>query len=170
MNEVLGFRESMREADIKSKLDKTEKGYWDNLSVNEKREYIELYKQDKDKCISAITSKVKEIDPMHENAFVKANNDKLNKFFKTQGINEPTDTTKKAFNKQRIDANFDNFYHAFGQMTFNMEKQAKYNYYMSQQKQKFIQIAQNDKLIKQQNEILYQNDRIIELLEKIVNK
>lgn len=170
MNEVLGFRESMREADIKSKLDKTEKGYWDNLSVNEKREYIELYKQDKDKCISAITSKVKEIDPMHENAFVKANNDKLNKFFKTQGINEPTDTTKKAFNKQRIDANFDNFYHAFGQMTFNMEKQAKYNYYMSQQKQKFIQIAQNDKLIKQQNEILFQNDRIIELLEKIANK
>lgn len=36
MNEVLGFRESMREADIKSKLDKTEKGYWDNLSVSEK--------------------------------------------------------------------------------------------------------------------------------------
>ena len=77
-------------------MDKTEKGYWDNLSVNEKREYIELYKQDKDKCISTITSKVKEIDPTHENAFVKANNDKLNKFFKTQGINEPTDTTKKS--------------------------------------------------------------------------
>ena len=34
----------------------------------------------------------------------------------------------------------------------------------------YVQIAQNDKLIKQQNEILYQNDKIIELLEKIANK
>lgn len=177
MNEVLGFRESMREADIKSKLDKTEKGYWDNLSVSEKREYIDLYKQDKDKCISTITSKVKEIDPTHENAFVKANNDKLNKFFKTQGINEPTDTTKKAFNKQKIDANFDNFYHAFGKITFNMEKQATYNYYMSQQKQNFVQIAQLDTLIKQNNDllnqnhkVLQQNDEIIELLKQIANK
>ena len=74
--------------------------------------------------------KVKEIDPTHENAFVKA---KMIKFFKTQGIDEPTETTKKAFDKQSIFANFDNFYHAMGQFTFNMEKQAKYNYYMSQQ-------------------------------------
>ena len=36
-------------------------------------------------------SKVKEIDPTHENAFVKA---KMIKFFKTQGIDEPTETTK----------------------------------------------------------------------------
>ncbi|AIR82689.1 hypothetical protein K4P24_09700 [Staphylococcus epidermidis] len=71
------------------------------------------------------------------------------KFFKTQGIDEPTETTKKAFDKQSIFANFDNFYHAMGQFTFNMEKQAKYNYYMSQQKQNFIQIAQLDTLIKQ---------------------
>ena len=40
---------------------------------------------------------------------------------------------QKAFDKQSIFANFDNFYHAMGQFTFNMEKQAKYNYYMSQQ-------------------------------------
>lgn len=31
------------------------------------------------------------------------------KFFKTQGIDEPTETTKKAFDKQSIFANFDNF-------------------------------------------------------------
>ena len=43
------------------------------------------------------------------------------KFFKTQGIDEPTETTKKAFDKQSIFANFDNFYHAMGQFTFNME-------------------------------------------------
>ena len=177
MTESLGFRESMKEADIKSKLDKTEKAYWDNLPISEKRQFIELYKHDKNNCISVITSKVKEIDPTHENAFVKAKNDKMIKFFKTQGIDEPTETTKKAFDKQSIFANFDNFYHAMGQFTFNMEKQAKYNYYMSQQKQNFIQIAQLDTLIKQYNnlldqnhKILQQNDEIINLLKQISNK
>lgn len=92
MTESLGFRESMKEANIKSKLDKTEKAYWDNLPISEKRQFVELYKHDKNNCISIITSKVKEIDPTHENAFVKA---KMIKFFKTQGIDEPTETTKK---------------------------------------------------------------------------
>ena len=35
-----------------------------------------------------------------------------------------------------------------------MEKQATYNYYMSQQKQNFVQIAQLDTLIKQHNDLL----------------
>lgn len=147
MTESLGFRESMKEANIKSKLDKTEKAYWDNLPISEKRQFVELYKHDKNNCISIITSKVKEIDPTHENAFVKAKNDKIlqdTRYWWTYWDNK-----KKAFDKQSIFANFDNFYHAMGQFTFNMEKQAKYNYYMSQQKQNFIQIAQLDTLIKQ---------------------
>jgi len=146
MTESLGFRESMKEANIKSKLDKTEKAYWDNLPISEKRQFVELYKHDKNNCISIITSKVKEINPTHENAFVKAKNDKIlqdTRYWWTYWDN------KKAFDKQSIFANFDNFYHAMGQFTFNMEKQAKYNYYMSQQKQNFIQIAQLDTLIKQ---------------------
>lgn len=107
----------------------------------------------------------------------KKKDEKLIKFFKTQGINEPTSTTKNAFDKQSIFANFDNFYHALGQFTFNMEKQATYNYYMSQQKQNFVQIAQLDTLIKQHNDllnqnrkVLQQNDEIIELLKQIANK
>ena len=58
-----------------------------------------------------------------------------------------------------------------------MEKQATYNYYMSQQKQNFDQIAQLDTLIKQHNDllnqnhkVLQQNDEIIELLKQIANK
>ncbi|PNZ67487.1 hypothetical protein E2556_00160 [Staphylococcus croceilyticus] len=82
---------------------------------------------------------------------------------------EPSNTTKKAFSKQRITANFDNFYHAFGQITFNMEKQATYNYYMSQQKQNFVQIAQNDTLIKQHNDLLNQNHKILQQNEEIIN-
>lgn len=115
---------------------------------------------------------------IEKNKQIEKNKDeKLIKFFKTQGINEPTSTTKDAFDKQSIFANFDNFYHALGQFTFNMEKQATYNYYMSQQKQNFVQIAQLDTLIKQHNDLLnqnhkvmQQNDEIIELLRRIVEK
>ncbi|PTJ01449.1 hypothetical protein BU047_10500 [Staphylococcus simulans] len=84
-------------------------------------------------------------------------------FFRTQGIPNPTETTIEAFKFQKIFANFDNFYHVMGQFTFNIEKQAQFNYYMSQQKQNFIHIAQRDKIIKQ-------NDEIIELLKKIADK
>ena len=62
--------------------------------------------------------------------------------------------------KTKIMANYDNFYHTLGMFTLNMEKQAKYNYYMSQQKQNFIQIAQLDILIKQNNDSLNQNHEI----------
>lgn len=117
----------------------------------------------------------KKIEKNKENK--KNKDEKLIKFFKTQGINEPTNTTKDVFDKQSIFANFDNFYHALGQFTFNMEKQATYNYYMSQQKQNFVQIAQLDTLIKQHNDllnqnhkVLQQNDEIIELLKQIANK
>ena len=117
----------------------------------------------------------KKIEKNKENE--KKKDEKLIKFFKTQGINEPTSTTKNAFDKQSIFANFDNFYHALGTLTFNMEKQATYNYYMSQQKQNFVQIAQLDTLIKQHNDllnqnnkVLQQNDEIIELLKQIANK
>ncbi|WP_232165141.1 hypothetical protein [Staphylococcus nepalensis] len=93
----------------------------------------------------------------------KANYDRLIKFFVTQGIYNPSQTTMDAFTKQNIMANFDKFYHALGTFTLNMEKQAMYNYYQTQQNQNFIQIAQNDTLIKQ-------NDEIIELLKTIANK
>ena len=115
-----------------------------------------------------------------QNKIAKSNEteeDKLVRFFNTQGINNPTNATLNAFKKQKIMANYDNFYHTLGMFTLNMEKQAKYNYYMSQQKQNFIQIAQLDILIKQNNdslnqnhEILKQNEQIIELLNQIANK
>lgn len=113
---------------------------------------------------------IKEIDEIIEEQNLKVEQEKEEKeyeriinFFTTQGIYQPSDTTIESFKKQQITANFDNFYHALGQFTFNMEKQATYNYYMSQQKQNFIQIAQNDKIIKQ-------NEEIINLLSKIANK
>lgn len=93
----------------------------------------------------------------------EVNRESLTKFFDKQGIPNPTNTTLDAFSRQRIDANVDKVLNSLGMLTTNREKQAQYNYYVTQQKQNFIQIAQNDKLIKQ-------NDEIIDLLKTIASK
>lgn len=120
----------------------------------------------KDEVIEEKENKKKEkieSTELKQDKIKKANYDRLIKFFVTQGIYNPSQTTMDAFTKQNIMANFDKFYHALGTFTLNMEKQAMYNYYQTQQNQNFIQIAQNDTLIKQ-------NDEIIELLKTIANK
>lgn len=120
----------------------------------------------KDEVIEEKENKKKEkikSTELKQDKIKKANYDRLIKFFVTQGIYNPSQTTMDAFTKQNIMANFDKFYHALGAFTLNMEKQAMYNYYQTQQNQNFIQIAQNDTLIKQ-------NDEIIELLKTIANK
>ncbi|MFP5164786.1 hypothetical protein U9L70_11400 [Staphylococcus equorum] len=165
MGEKLGFRESMTESEILAifKKNKEEKDYWQNLDIQTKRELIQLYKMNKREFHESFQSKMQEKNPSYQNETLKSNNQALNKFFATQGIYNPSQTTSDAFVKQNIMANFDKFYHALGSFTLNMEKQAMYNYYQTQQNQNFIQIAQNDTLIKQ-------NDEIIDLLKTIANK
>lgn len=192
---------SWNESKYKKSLDKDELKIFKSLSRKEKdylilfyinEEPVDLSESD---AIDILRNRINEIE-LEDNQLkreeeIEASNKKIEKnkenekkkdeklinFFKTQGINEPTSTTKNAFDKQSIFANFDNFYHALGTLTFNMEKQATYNYYMSQQKQNFVQIAQLDTLIKQNNDllnqnhkVLQQNDEIIELLKQIANK
>ena len=120
----------------------------------------------KDEVIEEKENKKKEkikSTELKQDKIKNANYDRLIKFFVTQGIYNPSQTTMDAFTNQNIMANFDQLYHALGTFTLNMEKQAMYNYYQTQQNQNFIQIAQNDTLIKQ-------NDEIIELLKTIANK
>ncbi|WP_241957161.1 hypothetical protein [Staphylococcus devriesei] len=177
MSNELGFRESMKEADILARLDKNEKEIWKSLDVESKREYISIYKKDKNLFLETFQDKVQETDPEHENSFLKANNEELEKFFIKQGINHPTSTTKNAFSKQRFDARFDRFMNSLGTITGNLERQAMFTFYSTQQKQNFIEIAQLDTLIKQHNDLLNQNNKIqkqneeiIELLKQIANK
>ena len=97
-----------------------------------------------------------------ESKFVKENENHLSdesrehliKFFATQGIYNPSETTLKAFSKQSILANFDKFYNLMGMFTLNTEKQALYNYYKTQQKQNLYESPKNDKLIKQNHQII----------------
>lgn len=66
---------------------------------------------------------------------------------------------------------------SLGTITGNLERQAMFTFYSTQQKQNFIEIAQLDTLIKQHNDLLNQNNKIqeqneeiIELLKQIANK
>lgn len=161
-----------------TKINWNENKYKGTLTTEEKQVYKSLTREQKDnvvwewlndnpidllkeeKRLKEEQIKTKQLKIKESKEFQK---EKITKFFATQGIYNPSNTTIEVFQKQQILANFDKFYHAFGQLTFNMEKQATYNYYMTHQKQNFIQIAQNDKIIKQ-------NEEIIELLKVIANK
>lgn len=165
MSEKLGFRESMTDAEIQTlfRKDQEVKDYWENLDIDTKKELIKVYKLNKREFHEKIQANMQEINPDYQDKNLIKNKEILDNFFATQGIYNPSKTTTDAFTKQNIMANFDKFYHALGAFTLNMEKQAMYNYYQTQQNQNFIQTAQNDKLIKQ-------NDEIIELLKTIANK
>lgn len=94
--------------------------------------------------------------------------EKLTSFFKTQGINKPSKTTLDAFYKQDIMANFNKFYNFVGKLTLDHEKQALFSFYDVQQRQNFINIAQQDETIKQNEEIINQNNKLIQQNEQMI--
>ncbi|WP_257614880.1 hypothetical protein [Staphylococcus equorum] len=181
-----------KESDYKKSLSDSEKAIFKSLSRNQKDTVIAQYIKDEpislldNNSIHLInkiidrdlnTETIKNSDEHGKERIQKKENkielqkqkaeqenrENLTKFFDKQGIPNPTNTTLDAFSRQRIDANVDKVLNSLGMFTTNREKQAQYNYYVTQQKQNFIQIAQNDKLIKQ-------NDEIIDLLKTIANK
>lgn len=181
-----------KESDYKKSLSDSEKAIFKSLSRNQKDTVIAQYIKDEpislldNNSIDLIneiidrdlnTETIKNSDEHGKERIQKKENkiefqkqkaeqenrENLTKFFDKQGIPNPTNTTLDAFSRQRIDANVDKVLNSLGMFTTNREKQAQYNYYVTQQKQNFIQIAQNDKLIKQ-------NDEIIDLLKTIANK
>ena len=52
----------------------------------------------------------------------------------------------------------------------SQKEQAKFVHYKDMKTNTYVQIAQNDEIIKQNNKIQEQNDEIIELLKQIANK
>lgn len=96
--------------------------------------------------------------------------DNMKTFFATQGIYNPSEVTKRAFSNQSIMANFNKFYNGIGMLTLNQEKQAHFNYYDVQQRQNFINVAQQDEIIKQNDKLIEQNETMIELMRQMVEK
>ena len=139
--ENLTFKESYTEGNIIKDLNKEDKKKWKNFNIVTKKRLIHLFKTDKKKKKKELEFSLSDSSSTNLNPDkVLSDNEKekLINFFATQGIYYPSQTTLNAFSKQNIMANFDKFYHAFGTFTLNMEKQATYNYYQTQQNQNFI--------------------------------
>lgn len=164
---------TLKEASYFNKLDGETQRYLYELFCDSedafKEEFNNMYyegkPEEKDKAEEKQNKKVEK-----EAKVMVKESDKLKRFFATQGIANPNSVTTAAFVKQDFQANFDNFYNSVGMLTLNMEKQAQYNYYKSQQKQNFIQIAQNDALLTQNDKLIEQNATMIELMQQLVNK
>ncbi|WP_270893094.1 hypothetical protein [Staphylococcus saprophyticus] len=171
--ENLGMIESLTEGKIVGGLNKEDKKKWKQLNIVSKKELIKLYKEDKAKFDLELHDVLDDTSSTLSNPdkiITEEEKDKLTKFFSTQGIYNPSSTTLNAFSKQDIMANFDRFYHAMGMLTLNMDKQANYNYHRTQQNQNFIQIAQNDTIIKNQEKQIEQNSKIINILQNLLEK
>ncbi|MGJ0277166.1 hypothetical protein ACQUZF_10170, partial [Streptococcus pyogenes] len=52
----------------------------------------------------------------------------------------------------------------------NQKEQAKFVHYKDMKTNTYVQIAQNDEIVKQNKKIIEQNDEIISLLKQIANK
>ncbi|MGC7709751.1 hypothetical protein [Staphylococcus epidermidis] len=68
--------------------------------------------------------------------------------------------------------NFEDIYDLVGRGStmLSQKEQAKFNHYKDMKTNTYVQIAQNDEIVKQNKKLLEQNDEIIELLRMIVEK
>ncbi|MCR6086863.1 hypothetical protein [Staphylococcus aureus] len=169
MAKNIGFKNGYALGIIKSGLNKEDKKVIDSLSIEEQERLAQLQRNKDPRLTEEVNKAIGK-----DNAFFNRQ-DKMNeireKGIEKQGIDNPTKVTSNAFYQQNKANSFDDIYNLIGiGSNLNQKEQAKFMHYKDMKTTSYVQIAQNDKLIKQQNEILYQNDRIIELLEKIVNK
>ena len=169
MAKNIGFKNGYALGIIKSGLNKEDKKVIDSLSIEEQERLAQLQRNKDPRLTEEVNKAIGK-----DNAFFNRQ-DKMNeireKGIEKQGIDNPTKVTSNAFYQQNKANSFDDIYNLIGiGSNLNQKEQAKFMHYKDMKTTSYVQIAQNDKLIKQQNEILYQNDKIIELLEKLVNK
>lgn len=76
-----------------------------------------------------------------------------------------------AFYYQNKANSFDDIYNLIGIGThISQKEQAKFVHYKDMKTNTYVQIAQNDEIVKQNKKLLEQNDEIIKLLKQILNK
>lgn len=169
MAKNIGFKNGYALGLIKAGLSKEDKKIIDSLSIEEQERLAQLQRNKDPRLTEEVNKAIGK-----DNAFFNRQ-DKMTeireKGIEKQGIDNPTKVTSNAFYQQNKANSFDDIYNLIGiGSNLNQKEQAKFMHYKDMKTTSYVQIAQNDKLIKQQNEILYQNDKIIELLEKIANK
>ena len=98
--------------------------------------------------------------------------ERFEKGIERKGLNNPSEVTSNAILSQNKAGNFER-YIRLSRTRFNNAKskeQAKFKHYSEMRKNTFVQIAQNDEIVKQNKKLLEQNDEIISLLKQIANK
>ena len=181
----LAFKEMMN---ISKALTKNETKLFYRFELETQRELYDLLKNNEEEFkqeFRTVALQFRDEEEVQKEEGKRNKQDtKMGDFFLTQGISNPSNVTKYAFEHQSMMANWNKFYNGFGMLTLNMEKQAQYNYYDMQQRQNMINIAQNDAIIKQneetlkvemdirdQNEkLIEQNNQMIELMKQMANK
>ncbi|MCI2896216.1 hypothetical protein [Staphylococcus hominis] len=169
MAKNIGFKNGYALGLIKAGLSKEDKKIIDSLSIEEQERLAQL-QRNKDPRLTEEVNKVIGKD----NAFANRQ-DKMNeireKGIEKQGIENPTKVTSNAFYLQNKANSFDDIYNLIGVGThLSQKEQAKFVHYKDMKTNTYVQIAQNDEIIKQNNKIQEQNDEIIELLKQIANK
>ena len=162
MSKNIGFKNGYALGLIKAGLNKEDKKIIDSLSAEEQEKLAQLQrnkdprlKEEVNKAIGKDTAFFNRQDKMAEIR---------EKGIEKQGIDNPTKVTSNAFYQQIKANSFDDIYNLIGIGTHLSQKdQAKFMHYKDMKTTSYVQIAQNDKIIKQ-------NDEIINLLKQIANK
>lgn len=169
MPKKIGFKNGYALGLIKAGLSKEDKKIIDSLSIEEQERLAQL-QRNKDPILTEEVNKVIGKD----NAFA-SRQDKMNeireKGIEKQGIENPTKVTSNAFYQQNKANSFDDIYNLIGiGSNLNQKEQAKFVHYKDMKTNTYVQIAQNDEIVKQNKKIIEQNDEIISLLKQIANK
>ncbi|MCG2434297.1 hypothetical protein K4Q79_10605 [Staphylococcus epidermidis] len=166
MPKKIGFKNAYALGQIKYGLDKEGKKAIEALSAEEQERLAQLQRNN-DPNLSEEINKAIGID----NAYDQRSKNVRAKSFEKQGISNPTDVTSNAFYYQNKANSFDDIYNLIGIGThLSQKEQAKFNHYKDMKTNTYVQIAQNDEIVKQNKKLLEQNDEIISLLKQIANK
>lgn len=166
MPKKIGFKNAYALGQIKYGLDKEGKKAIEALSAEEQERLAQLQRNN-DPNLSEEINKAIGID----NAYDQRSKNVRAKSFEKQGISNPTDVTSNAFYYQTKANSFDDIYNLIGiGSNLNQKEQAKFVHYKDMKTNTYVQIAQNDEIVKQNKKIIEQNDEIISLLKQIANK
>ena len=168
MSKNIGFKNGYAIGLIKSGLSKEGKKAIDSLSAEEQIRLANLQKNND----PTLNEEVRKAIGMDSNfTSIQEKSEAYNKkSIEKQGINNPTKITSNAFYYQNKANSFDDIYNLIGIGThISQKEQAKFVHYKDMKTNTYVQIAQNDEIVKQNKKLLEQNDEIIKLLKQILN-
>lgn len=169
MSRNISFKNAYAIGQIKNGLNKEGKKIIDELPIIEQERLAQLQRK-KDPNLNI---EINKIIGNQDNFIDKEERKKIlqNKSFEKQGINNPSEVTSNAFYYQNKANSFDDIYNLIGIGThLSQKEQAKFNHYKDMKTNTYVQIAQNDEIVKQNKKLLEQNNEIISLLKQIANK